>query len=234
MAKLHPSSGTRAIGFANRHPATQTAGQGSDPPKLGASDASPVLIEGLGRAGATQQRFTKSPRSPHCSEESPQPLPPLFSCWVWRWQIQSIYEFRSIFTFDVLCIWSSIMSSITTRSRSRRLAAVQLSAPSNQLSSAQSSTSSHLSLSPSPNNSHPSSLVTIPPNSRLDGALSQIEELLESIVDSLADSEELTIPYRTARYGNASSSQSEDRQNDFVRFPGRTIQEAQRFGGYCS
>ncbi|KAK0652552.1 Spo11/DNA topoisomerase VI subunit A [Cercophora newfieldiana] len=119
------------------------------------------------------------------------------------------------------------MYSITTRSQSR-LAASHPSAASSPLS-LPPSLSSLSSLPSSDYSSQSNTLVTIPPNGRHEEALSQIEGLLESIVDSLAEGEELTIPYRTARYGNDPSSQLEDQQSNFVRFPGRSIQEAQRF-----
>ncbi|KAK4445740.1 Spo11/DNA topoisomerase VI subunit A [Podospora aff. communis PSN243] len=119
------------------------------------------------------------------------------------------------------------MYSITTRSRSR-LAAAPPSVPPSPLSSAPSS-STLSSLPLSDNTSQSSSLVRIPSNDRHDGALSQIEKLLESIVDSLADGEELAIPYRTARQGGDHSTQSQERRSDFVHFPGRNAHEVRRF-----
>jgi hypothetical protein len=66
------------------------------------------------------------------------------------------------------------------------------------------------------------------------GALSRIEDLLESIVDALSNGTELIIPFRTARSlqngANAPASQRDERQTDVVRFPGRTVQEVKRFG----
>ncbi|KAK4122232.1 DNA topoisomerase IV, alpha subunit [Parathielavia appendiculata] len=65
------------------------------------------------------------------------------------------------------------------------------------------------------------------------GALSRIENLLESIVDAVSSGNELVIPYKTPRSSqngtNAAASQSDDRQADVVRFPGRTVQEAKKF-----
>ncbi|KAK0618970.1 Spo11/DNA topoisomerase VI subunit A [Immersiella caudata] len=119
------------------------------------------------------------------------------------------------------------MYSITTRSRNR-LAAVPPSAPSSSPSPVPSS-SSLSSLSSPDFNLQPSSLVLVPPSGRHGGALSQIEEMFETIVDSLAIGEELTIPYRAARSGGDPSSQSQDRRSEYVRFPGRNIHEAQRF-----
>lgn len=48
-------------------------------------------------------------------------------------------------------------------------------------------------------------------------------------MDALSGAKELIIPYRVSRGGNTVSNQREDRQHEFVRFPGRNIQEAQRF-----
>lgn len=65
-------------------------------------------------------------------------------------------------------------------------------------------------------------------------AISQIEALLESIVDAVSTGNELVIPYRSIRSSNNGEAsqlhQGEDRPLDVVRFPGRTIQEAKRFG----
>ena len=78
-----------------------------------------------------------------------------------------------------------------------------------------------------------SEVVQIPPGTQTP-AISQIEALLESIVDAVSTGNELVIPYRSIRSSNnEASSQSqhgEDRPPDVVRFPGRTIQEAKRFG----
>ncbi|KAK3359637.1 Spo11/DNA topoisomerase VI subunit A [Lasiosphaeria hispida] len=67
-------------------------------------------------------------------------------------------------------------------------------------------------------------LVPIPCNGSGGGALSQIETLLESILDAISNGDELAIPYRTVR-----STRGEDRGGEVVRFPGRTAQEAKRF-----
>lgn len=78
-------------------------------------------------------------------------------------------------------------------------------------------------------------IVSIPRSNSNDGALSQIEDLLESIVDALDTGSELAIPYRRSRSDAASqiqdlSQRRDARQSEVVRFPGRTIQEAQKFG----
>jgi meiotic recombination protein SPO11 len=82
-------------------------------------------------------------------------------------------------------------------------------------------------------NSSSSSLVTVPLTSH-SSALAKIESLMESMLDAVIAGVELTIPYRTVRSAPAGpgirSSQNHDRQSDIVRFPGRTIQEAKRFG----
>ncbi|KAK0720130.1 Spo11/DNA topoisomerase VI subunit A [Lasiosphaeris hirsuta] len=70
----------------------------------------------------------------------------------------------------------------------------------------------------------PQALVPIPRDDSGGAALSQIEALLESILDAISNGVELTIPYRTAR-----SARGEDRGCRVVRFPGRTAQEAERF-----
>lgn len=74
-------------------------------------------------------------------------------------------------------------------------------------------------------NARPASLVTIPPCNS-SGALSQIEGLLESIVDAISNGVTLEIPYRDAR----SSSVRSRARAEVVRFPGRSIQEAKKFG----
>lgn len=78
-----------------------------------------------------------------------------------------------------------------------------------------------------------SEAVQIPPGTRTP-AISQIEALLESIVDAICTGNELVIPYRSVRSSNNdASSQSKNEENrslDVVRFPGRTIQEAKKFG----
>lgn len=76
-------------------------------------------------------------------------------------------------------------------------------------------------------------VVQIPFGSR-DGALSQIETLLESILDAIIHDDELVIPYQSARSLQAGpgqvSARKDGRQLDVLRFPGRTIQEAKKFG----
>ncbi|KAL2262512.1 hypothetical protein VTK26DRAFT_1092 [Humicola hyalothermophila] len=75
--------------------------------------------------------------------------------------------------------------------------------------------------------------VQILHNSPQARAISQIECLLESILDAVIDGHELIIPYKSARSlsnGTGSSSgRREARPQDVVRFPGRTTQEAKRF-----
>lgn len=68
------------------------------------------------------------------------------------------------------------------------------------------------------------------------GALSQIEELLESIVDAIDSGEGLVIPYqstRSSQNGTSAAAQKDVGQIDAVRFPARTVQEAKRFGACC-
>ncbi|KAK3996629.1 meiotic recombination protein rec12 [Cladorrhinum sp. PSN332] len=76
--------------------------------------------------------------------------------------------------------------------------------------------------------------VSIPNNDVNEGALSQIEDLLESIVDAIEAGSELVIPYRSSRSDAANKSQAADqqrdaRQSELIRFPGRNIQEAKKF-----
>ncbi|KAH6640993.1 Spo11/DNA topoisomerase VI subunit A [Chaetomium tenue] len=77
-----------------------------------------------------------------------------------------------------------------------------------------------------------SEAVQVPPGTRTP-AISQIEALLESIVDAIYTGDELVIPYRSVRSpNNGANSQSQHEENrplDVVRFPGRTIQEAKKF-----
>lgn len=65
-------------------------------------------------------------------------------------------------------------------------------------------------------------------------ALLRIEELLEAIVDAIASDDELVIPYQSTRSSqngaNSQTFQEDGRHADVVRFPGRTVQEAKRFG----
>ncbi len=72
------------------------------------------------------------------------------------------------------------------------------------------------------------------PSGTRNGALSQIEHLLESIVDAITSGEELAIPYRSVRSTQNGTDtqplQGAGRRADVVRFPGRTVQEATRFG----
>ena len=79
-------------------------------------------------------------------------------------------------------------------------------------------------------NSDPN-LVTLPQAASRGTALVQIENLLEGIVDAIHDGTELRIPYRTIRSTHA--PQDEDRPGEFVRFPGRSVQEARRFGMFA-
>lgn len=71
-------------------------------------------------------------------------------------------------------------------------------------------------------------------SSTRNGALSQIEHLLESIVDAIASGEELVIPYRSVRSTqnapNPQPLEGTSRRAEVVRFPGRTVQETKRFG----
>jgi len=76
--------------------------------------------------------------------------------------------------------------------------------------------------------------VQLVPSAALSPALSRIEDLLESIVDALADGRELVIPYRSVRSSqNGDGAQARvghDRQAEVVTFPARTIEDAKRFG----
>ncbi|KAK3297443.1 Spo11/DNA topoisomerase VI subunit A [Chaetomium fimeti] len=64
-------------------------------------------------------------------------------------------------------------------------------------------------------------------------AISQIEALLESIVDAVCTGNELVIPYQSIRSpnhgANSQPRHGESRPLDVVKFPGRTVQEAKRF-----
>jgi meiotic recombination protein SPO11 len=72
------------------------------------------------------------------------------------------------------------------------------------------------------------------PSATPKGALSRIEDLLESIVDAIGSGRELVIPYQSSRSSqnrtNAASLQRDGHQANAVRFPARTVQEAKRFG----
>ncbi|KAK4224273.1 meiotic recombination protein rec12 [Podospora fimiseda] len=71
-------------------------------------------------------------------------------------------------------------------------------------------------------------IVSIPNNDANGGALAQIEDLLESIVDAIEAGSELIIPYRSSRT-EVDPEQRDARHSELVRFPGRNIQEAKRF-----
>ncbi|KAK4464739.1 Spo11/DNA topoisomerase VI subunit A [Cladorrhinum samala] len=77
-------------------------------------------------------------------------------------------------------------------------------------------------------------IVSIPRSNSDNGALSKIEDLLESIIDALDTGSELVIPFRRPRPDAASqtqdlSQQRDARQVEVVRFPGRNVQEAKKF-----
>lgn len=78
-----------------------------------------------------------------------------------------------------------------------------------------------------------SNAVHVPSISR-NGALPRIKSLLESVVDAINRGEELVIPYQTTRSPQSSQGsgavERDGRQSDGVRFPGRTVQEAKKFG----
>lgn len=78
-----------------------------------------------------------------------------------------------------------------------------------------------------------SNVLRVPAGTR-SGALSQIEGLLEALVDAISNGDDLVIPYQSTRTyqngANAVSSQGDGRPVDVVKFPGRTAQEAKRFG----
>jgi len=82
--------------------------------------------------------------------------------------------------------------------------------------------------------SHTNNLVPVPSSDHLSRGLALVEELLESIVDSIASGTELTIPYRVKRSSPATeplvSSQAAGGQHGVIRFPGRTPQDVRRFG----
>jgi len=73
----------------------------------------------------------------------------------------------------------------------------------------------------------------IPPSAR-SSALSKIESLLERILDAMEAGDELSIPYQTIRSAQSSktteSARRENRQTNFVKFPGRSVQEVKKFG----
>ncbi|KAK4235910.1 Spo11/DNA topoisomerase VI subunit A [Achaetomium macrosporum] len=82
------------------------------------------------------------------------------------------------------------------------------------------------------NFNHPSRIIQVPSSSQ-NGTLSLIEDLLESIVDALSSGEELVIPYASVRSlqdgAVATLNRRDARAVDYVRFPGRTVQEAKKF-----
>lgn len=86
---------------------------------------------------------------------------------------------------------------------------------------------------PDPLNPSVQSQVEIPLGPR-NNAVSHIERLLESILDAISDGNELRIPYKSTRPPPTSTGSApnrrDDGQQDVVRFPGRTIQEAKKFG----
>ena len=82
-------------------------------------------------------------------------------------------------------------------------------------------------------NPNASAIVKVSSTSSDHGALAKIEAILESVVDALAIGAELVLPYRTIRSMQRSASGTNppaDRPADVVRFPGRTIQEVNKFG----
>ncbi|KAK3685212.1 Spo11/DNA topoisomerase VI subunit A, partial [Podospora appendiculata] len=86
---------------------------------------------------------------------------------------------------------------------------------------------------PSASGTIPSGLVTIPSRHSRDGALTQIEHMLECMIDAMNNGSELSIPYRSIRstQGNPAltPSQREGHPNDMVRFPAQTLQETRKF-----
>ncbi|KAK1757142.1 meiotic recombination protein rec12 [Echria macrotheca] len=70
-----------------------------------------------------------------------------------------------------------------------------------------------------------SSITVISSNQLQAEAVARIEAILESVLDAIHNRTDLVIPYRSIR----SSSVSEKPEDGFVRFPGRTAQEAKRF-----
>jgi meiotic recombination protein SPO11 len=83
----------------------------------------------------------------------------------------------------------------------------------------------------------PSRIIQVPSFSQ-NGTLSLIENLLESIVDAISNGEELVIPYASVRSLQDGAVQSSNRRDarpvDYVRFPGRTVQEVKKFGTIVS
>ncbi|KAK3325992.1 hypothetical protein B0H66DRAFT_145209 [Apodospora peruviana] len=79
-------------------------------------------------------------------------------------------------------------------------------------------------------------LVTIPLNNSGNGAIVQVERILESIVEAVLDGSEITIPYRSihadTRRGHSESpaNQNNARQAEILKFPGRNIHEVGKFG----
>ncbi|KXX77742.1 Meiotic recombination protein rec12 [Madurella mycetomatis] len=80
---------------------------------------------------------------------------------------------------------------------------------------------------------NPNGLVQVPAESR-NGALSKIENLLETILEAINTGAEMVIPYQSVRSLHADPdlrpTHRNRRPSDGVRFPGRTIQEARKFG----
>ncbi|KAK3308553.1 Spo11/DNA topoisomerase VI subunit A [Chaetomium strumarium] len=77
-----------------------------------------------------------------------------------------------------------------------------------------------------------SRVIQVPPSSQ-NGTLSLIENLLESIVDAISSGKELVIPYASVRSLQDGAVQTTNRRDaravDYVRFPGRSVQEAKKF-----
>lgn len=101
--------------------------------------------------------------------------------------------------------------------------------------------------------------VVIPPNHSNEGVMLRVEQLFQSMVDSITGGVELTIPYRTRntrtshntpqnqieipthRYGtrsktasqkNAQNGDPSQNQRDLLMFPARNIRKQKRFGGH--
>jgi len=91
-----------------------------------------------------------------------------------------------------------------------------------------------VSLTSTNSDSHTNNLIQVPSNHHPSRGLALVEDLLESIVDSISSGTELTIPYRLKRSSQAAeplmSSQATGGQQGVIRFPGRTTQEVTRFG----
>ncbi|KAK0636066.1 Spo11/DNA topoisomerase VI subunit A [Bombardia bombarda] len=80
----------------------------------------------------------------------------------------------------------------------------------------------------------PNNRVAIPLHNSCDDVIPKIEDIMESIIDAVNDGVELVIPFRSTRPAQAirstAPSEREGRQSDCIKFPGRTIQEAKKFG----